>query len=105
MSNAPTTPVTPLEIPNAALVAGYDSLMRARDRQSELSQGYAEAVHAAAPGIVAAELRRLAAEIEQGSDDYIRDGASELIRAACRRDKKIAARLRARATELDGGAA
>jgi hypothetical protein len=58
----------------------------------------------AAPFIVAAELRRLAADITWGSEDYIKDGASEVIRERCIRDLAIGRKLHDRADQLDGGA-
>jgi hypothetical protein len=64
MSNSPMPAALPVEIPTAARAAGYDALMQARSEGRELGQGYASALDAAVPGIVAAELRRLAAETD-----------------------------------------
>jgi hypothetical protein len=99
MSNAPTTPTVPLEISDAAVRATYASPYG----DGMTNKATRAALELAAPVIVAAELRRLANEVERGADEYIANGASDLLRAQCAEDKTIAAKLRARAAELDGG--
>lgn len=49
-----------LIIPDEAKSAGWEALLDARSENRELVQAYAQALHAAAPLIVAAELERMA---------------------------------------------
>lgn len=97
MSNAPEQQVTPpatLDIPTTARAAGYDALMQARGEGRELPQGYAAALDAAAPGIVAAELRRMADLVNHTEAGFSGGPIS---------GPDAAYALRARANELDGG--
>lgn len=53
---------------------------------------------------MAAELRRLADTFDAGTEDYIANGASDLLRAQAVEAHSIALRLHARAAELEAGA-
>lgn len=51
-----------MNIPDEAKSAGWEALRDAQSENAELVQAYARALRAAAPLIVAAELKRLAAQ-------------------------------------------
>ena len=67
-------------VPAAALAAAWDAFVAAEDRDDDYAAALRAAVSAAAPLIVAAELRCLAERIEGDARGYevLRERASEL---------------------------
>jgi len=67
-------------VPAAALAAAWDAFVAAEDRDDDYAAALRAAVSAAAPLIVAAELRCLAEQIEGDARGYevLRERASEL---------------------------